>query len=41
MTTSFINLSDQIADIFTKSLLGPRIQFICNKLGAYNLYALA
>ena len=39
MTTSFINSSDQLADIFTKSLRGPRIQFICNKLGAYNLYA--
>ena len=39
MATSFVNLSDQLADIFTKSLRGPRIQFICNKLGAYNLYA--
>ena len=39
MTTSFVNSSDQLADIFTKSLRGPRIQFICNKLGAYNLYA--
>ena len=39
MTTSFVNSSDQLADIFTKSLQGPRIQFICNKLGAYNLYA--
>ena len=41
MTTSFVNLSDQLADIFTKSLRGPKIQFICNKLGAYDLYALA
>ena len=39
MTTSFINSSDQLADIFTKLLRGPRIQFICNKFGAYNLYA--
>ena len=39
MTTSFVNSSDQLAVIFTKSLRGPRIQFICNKLGAYNLYA--
>ena len=38
MTTSFINSSDQLADIVTKSLQGPRIQFICNKLGAYNIY---
>ena len=41
MTASFVNLSDQLADIFTESLRGPRIQFICNKFGAYNLYALA
>ena len=41
MTTSFVNLSDQLADIFTKSLRGLRIQYICNKFGAYNLYALA
>ena len=41
MTTSFVNSSDQLASIFIKSLRGPRIQFICNKLGAYNLYALA
>ena len=39
MTTSFVNSSDQLADIFTKSLRGPRIQFISNKLGEYNLYA--
>ena len=39
MITSFVNSSNQLADIFTKSLRGPRIQFICNKLGAYNLHA--
>ena len=39
MTTSFVNSSDQLANIFTKSLRGPRITFICNKLGAYDLYA--
>ena len=39
MTISFINLSDQLTDIFTKSLRGPRIQLIGNKLGAYNLYS--
>ena len=41
MTTSLVNSSDQLANIFTKSLQGPMIQFICNKLGAYNLYASA
>ena len=39
MTISFVNSNDQLANIFTKSLRGPRIQFICNKLSAYKLYA--
>ena len=39
MTTSFVNSSNQLADIFTKSLRDTRIQYICNKLGAYDLYA--
>ena len=39
MTTSFVNSSDQLTNIFTKSLRGPRIWYICNKLGAYDLYA--
>ena len=39
MPTSFVNSSDQLTNIFTKSLRGLRIQFICNKLGAYNFYA--
>jgi len=37
--TEFVNSSDQLADIFTKSLRGPRIDYICNKLGTYDLYA--
>ena len=40
MTTSFVNSNDQLADIFTKSLRGPRIKYICDKLGAFDLYAL-
>ena len=39
MTTSFVNSSDQLADMFTKSLRGPRIKYICNKLRAFDLYA--
>ena len=39
MTTSFVNSSDQLGDIFIKSLRGSRITYICNKLGAYNLDA--
>ncbi|RVW97213.1 Retrovirus-related Pol polyprotein from transposon RE1 [Vitis vinifera] len=36
IATSFVNSNDQLADIFTKSLRGPRIKYICNKLGAYD-----
>ena len=32
MATNFVNSNDQLADIFTKSLRGPRIKYICNKL---------
>nr|CAN62738.1 hypothetical protein VITISV_021970 [Vitis vinifera] len=41
VATSFVNSNDQLADISTKSLKGPRIKYICNKLGAYNIYASA
>ena len=39
MTASFVNSNDQLADIFTKSLRGPRIKYICDKLGVFDLYA--
>ncbi|RVW47857.1 Retrovirus-related Pol polyprotein from transposon RE1 [Vitis vinifera] len=39
VATSFVNSNDQLADIFTKSLRGTRIKYICNKLGAYDVYA--
>ena len=39
ITTSFVNSNDQLVDVFTKSLRGPRIKYICDKLGAYDLYA--
>ena len=39
MTTSFINFNDQLANIFTKSLRGPRIKYIRHNLGAFDLYA--
>ena len=35
ITTSFVNSSDQLADMFTKSLRGPIIKYNCNKLGAF------
>ena len=39
IVTEFVNSSNQLVDVFTKSLNGPRIEYICNKLGAYNIYA--
>ena len=38
---SFVNSNNQLADIFITSLRGPRIKYICDKLGAFDLYALA
>ena len=40
MTINFVNSNDQLVDIFTKSLRGPRIKYICDKLGGFDLYAL-
>jgi len=37
--TEFVNSNDQLVDIFTKPLQGPRIDYICNKLSTYDLYA--
>ena len=39
VTTSFVNSNYQLADIFTKSLKGLIIKYICKKLGAYDIYA--
>ena len=39
VATSFVNSNDQLADIFTKSFRGPRIKYICNEFGAYDIYA--
>ena len=39
VATSFVNSNDQLADIFTKALIDPKIKYICNKLGTYNIYA--
>ena len=39
MTTSFVNSNYQLADIFIKSLRGPRIKHICDKLDVFDLYA--
>ena len=39
ISTKFVNSHDQLANVFTKSLWGPRIDYICNKLGVYDIYA--
>lgn len=38
ITTKFIKSEDQLVDMFTKSFKGPRVNYICNKLGSYNIY---
>ena len=40
MTTSFVNSNGQLADISTKSLRGPRIKYICDKVDTFDLYVL-
>jgi len=39
ITIDFVNSSNQLVDIFTKSLRGSQIEYICNNLGAYDIYA--
>lgn len=39
ITTKFVYSSDQLANVFTKSLKGPQVDYICNKLGANDIYA--
>jgi hypothetical protein len=38
ITTDFVKSEDQLADMFTKSLRGSRVGYICNKLGSYDIY---
>ena len=39
IATSYVKSEDQLADLLTKALPGPRVRFMCNKLGAYDVYA--
>lgn len=41
ISTTFFNSNTQLADILTKSLKGPHVACICNRLHSYNIYALA
>lgn len=38
VATGSVNSNNQLADIFTKYLEGPRIKYICDMLGPYDLY---
>ena len=38
ISTTFVSSNDQLADMFNKSLRGPRMNYICNKLGLHNIY---
>lgn len=37
IATHFVSSNDKLVDVFTKSLGDPRIDYICNELGAYDL----
>ena len=37
--TKHVKSEDELADLFTKALTGPRVKYICNKLGTYDIYA--
>ena len=37
--TVHVKSADQLADLFTKALDGIQVKYICNKLGAYDMYA--
>ena len=37
--TVYVKSADQLADLFTKALGEIRVGYICNKLGAYDMYA--
>ena len=39
ITTSYVKSEDQLADLLTKVLPGPRVHFMCSKFGAYDVYA--
>lgn len=39
IVTKFVKSSDQLADIFSKSLTSPHISYICYKLDTTDLYA--
>ena len=41
ISTGYVKTGEQLGDIFTKALNGVRVDYLCNKLGMINIYALA
>ncbi|KAK2990759.1 hypothetical protein RJ640_003827 [Escallonia rubra] len=39
ISTNYVKTRQQLGDIFTKSLNGTRVEYLCNKLGMINTYA--
>nr|KYP71661.1 Copia protein [Cajanus cajan] len=39
ITIEFVHFNNQLADVFIKSLKGHQVNYICNKLSAYDIYA--
>jgi hypothetical protein len=40
ISTIFVKSRDQLTDMFTKSLCRNQLEFICSKLGLYDIYVL-
>ena len=39
ISTGYVKIGEQLGDIFTKTLSGNRVSYLCNKLGMINIYA--
>ena len=39
ISTGYVKTGEQLGDIFTKSLSGDQVSYLCNKLGMINIYA--
>ena len=37
--TGYVKTREQLGNIFTKTLSGDRVSYLCNKLGMINIYA--
>ena len=39
ISTGYMKIGKQLGDIFTKTLSGDQVSYLCNKLGMINIYA--